>query len=351
MRNNYLWSVLALLLVFSACRNEKTYTLEGNITNLIDNHLYIVMLADSAVKIDTVQVVEGKFAYRACADSLLPVLIYMEEGSVWMTAWATNRDHIEITGDAVYPELIEVRGNEVNDLLTLFKTENKASIRERRKLIDAKEPEHQNRINHLDSLLKEKAQTFIQEHPASIASLVLIQDYVVDNRNWDNVGHYLSLLDNNVKNNKLFHKLQTVVEKQQRTSIGNKAPDFTLITTEQDTLSLDKFQGRYLLLTFDNAEYAILDDLIKLRKKLPKKQLAIVTVSLDENPANWAEVTKNKKIDWHQVTDQQGWASEIRLAYNVNNVPENFLIDKEGIIFAKNITIENLTELITKNSN
>jgi peroxiredoxin len=298
------------------------------------------------IKIDTIQAKGGKFEYEAFSDSVVPILIYMEEKSIWMTVWAKNEDKIKISGDVNCPELITAEGNEINDLLTEFKTMNKTIIRECCNLTDEKNPDNTSRINDLGQSLKTEAETFIRTHPSSVASLVLIQDYLLDNNNKEKIGAYLSLIEGEAKNDKFYKKLNTIAERHQRTAIGHSAPDFSLISNKNDTISLKTFRDKYLLLTFEASWCNICDDdypaLVNIRKKFPKKELEILTIALDADKNSWETLAKKHGIDWYQVTDVHGMASEMISLYNLNTIPNNFLIDKKGIIFAKDISTDSI---------
>ncbi|MDR2086417.1 MAG: DUF4369 domain-containing protein [Dysgonamonadaceae bacterium] len=115
------------MFVFTGCKDEDLFVIEGDIPNLTSNTLYLVTTSD-VVKIDTVQAKNGKFEYSSFSDSVVPILIYLEKKSVWMTVWAKNEDRIKVGGDVNCPELITVEGNEINNLLTEFKTKNKSII-------------------------------------------------------------------------------------------------------------------------------------------------------------------------------------------------------------------------------
>ena len=352
VKRNYLFYILLVFLVFTACKEEREeYAVDGNITNLSNDNLYIVSQSDSGMKIDTIRATEGHFQYTSVSDSTTSNLIYMEEGKVWITIWAKNKEQIKIAGDANYPELIEVRGSEINNLLTEFKFQNKDIIKERCDLKDAKNPDNSARINTIDQLLREKAEGFIKKHPFSLASLVLIQDYLVDN-NQGKVDQYLSLIEGEVRNDSLYKRLSMITEKYNRTIVGNPAPDFSLITTKDDTISLETFKDKYLLLTFEASWCPVCKDdykaLVEIRKKYPKKRykLEMLTIALDKDVEDWEKVVKDEKLDWYQVIDNNGLASEMLSLYNVSTISNNFLIDKEGIILAKDISTDSIKTLL-----
>jgi peroxiredoxin len=349
MKGTYLFYMLLFVFIFTNCKDKNSFVIEGDILNLTRNKLYLVTTSDK-INIDTIYAKEGKFKYETSSDSIVPVLIYMEEKSVWITVWVKNEDKIKIEGDVNYPELIEAEGNEVNNLLTEFKTQNKTIIKERRNLIDEKKPVNASRIEELEQSLKEEVKQFIQVHPSSIASLVLIQDYLLDNENQEKIEPYLSMLEKEVQNDQLYKKLNAIVERYRRTAIDSPAPDFSLISDKNDTLSLATFKDKYLLLTFEASwcticekDYTTLTD---IRKKFPKDKLEILTIALDENKSDWEKIAKKRKFTWYQVTDTYGLASEMVSLYNINTIPHNFLIDEKGIIFAKNISTDSIKSIL-----
>ncbi|MDR2683672.1 MAG: DUF4369 domain-containing protein [Dysgonamonadaceae bacterium] len=202
MKISFTLSVLFLVLFMDACRDEKNYLLEGSITGLVDPVLYIDPSGEQGMKMDTVLSKDGEFQYKASSDTIQPVLIFMEDGSVWMTVWAQNGQVVEISGDAEYPELIAFNGNEINDLLTRFRQDNWAVIKERNDTGD------EARRKELMQILIRNSQVFIREHPYSIASLVLIQDYLMESEDLTVVTDALSLIESPAKDCALYKRLQ-----------------------------------------------------------------------------------------------------------------------------------------------
>ncbi|MDR2057798.1 MAG: AhpC/TSA family protein [Dysgonamonadaceae bacterium] len=342
---------MLFVFIFTSCKNKNAFIIAGDISNLISNTLYLVTTSNE-IKIDTICAIDGKFEYISSSDSVIPILIYMEEKSAWITAWAKNGDTIQIEGNVNCPELITVKGNEINNLLTDFKTKHKTLIQGRCNLVEER-PSNNLKINDLEQLLKTEVEIFIKEHPTSIASLVLIQDYLlVDNNNKEKIKPYLSLIEGEAKNDRFYKKLSAIVERAQRTAIGNPAPDFSLISNKNDTISLATFKDKYLLLTFQASWCDICDKdypaLADIRKIFPKNKLEILTIALDENKSDWEKLAKEKKIDWLQVTDTHGLASSMVSLYNINTIPNNFLIDKKGIIFAKDISTDSIKTILNE---
>ena len=202
MKIRFILYIISCFLFLNACGDEKHYTLEGDIAGLTVPILYIKPFES---KIDTIFAKDGKFKYEEDSNSIQPILILMEDGSVWMTVWAQNGQVIEISGHAAYPELIASNGNEINNLLTEFRQTNRTIITEWNDTND------ETRKEELMQILIEQSQVFIRQHPASIASLVLIQDYLVKDQDISVVSDALSLIESPAKDSGLYKQLQVMV--------------------------------------------------------------------------------------------------------------------------------------------
>jgi peroxiredoxin len=359
----YIYLFLLALVVFS-CEDKDSYTIEGNIKGLQNPVLYIV--SDNDLRIDTVIAKSGKFTYRGLSQTVEPLLINMEEKSVWITLWVQNGEKYTLTGDANYPELIMVKGGEINKLLTDFKTENLSLIKERCDLRDKiisrmeesaelntyNDAQFSLQIKNIDQILKTRAQDFVEANPSSIAALVIINDYILDIENASDIQPFLELLTDDVRANPLYNKLQMLCSRDLQTKAGQPALNFIIKNTQNDTISLETFKDKYLVMTFASSqcEYCIPDyeELINIRKNFPEKDLAVLTISLDENKEDWNNFAKENEINWTQAVDSVGWASEIASLYNVLSLPCNYLIDKEGIIIGSKLQVDSIQTILTE---
>lgn len=74
----------------------------------------------------------------------------------------------------------------------------------------------------------------------------------------------------------------------------------------------------------------------------------IYQISVDTSKPAWIETVQTQKLPWISVCDFQGSASPAVQLYNIQNVPQNFLIDKEGNIVARNAYGDDLRKEIAK---
>jgi len=338
--------MLLCVLLLASCSKDDSFLLEGNITGLTQSAIYIVTTFGNETKVDTILSKNGKFEYVSSYDSVKPVIIRMEEKSVWITVWVRDGETVKITGNVNYPELIEVTGNEINNLLTEFRQNNKEIIKERTSSYDKGQPEK----SEWDQTIRTNVGQFIKEHPSSIASLVLMQDYLIDNENTQVLGDYLSLIESPAKEDPLYSRLNAAYNRLVQTSVGNAAPDFSVVDSKGDSLSLQSFKGAYLLLAFENSTCVACKDDYPVLKKIytdyNKKKIQLLSFVFDEDSNIWKSVSDEFGIKWPQVIDKYGWASPLLTLYNVNTIPDYYLIDKDGKIVASHVTINEIQQLL-----
>jgi hypothetical protein len=49
------------------------------------------------------------------------------------------------------------------------------------------------------------------------------------------------------------------------------------------------------------------------------------------------QAIQQDQLSWTHISDLKGWGNEVGKLYNVTGIPQNFLIDREGKIIAKDL--------------
>jgi len=362
-----------VLFLFTACTKElkDAFLIEGKISNLTVPELYIVSGQEqNNLIVDTVICnKDGRFSYTGKSDSLISVIIYMEKGKAWTTVWAQNKEKIILSGNAVYPELILAKGNNINDFLSAFREKNYDILKERQDLSDRKsalgvidslssdavnESQYTSKILNLNYTLKDRVETFVKENPASFASLILIQDYIFAGGELEQTLRCLGYIEGEATQTAYFKELQKEVNEMliriKNAEIGSSAPDFSIVPMDKkDTLTLKSFKNRYLLLSFSASWCEFCHesnkDLVKIRKDIGKNKLEMLTIALDQDKSAWKNLSEEEKMTWYQFVDTSGWRSQLAYLYNVNEIPANILIDKNGVIIGRDLPVDSLIRM------
>ncbi len=144
--------------------------------------------------------------------------------------------------------------------------------------------------------------------------------------------------------------------------VGKIAPNIILPDTGGDTLNLADLRGNLTLVSFwaswcrpcrhENKALADIYRQFKDKKFNDAHQFKIFSVSLDRNRDNWLNAIKNDGLIWNEhVSNLQGWNSPAADLYDVRAIPASFLLDKNGIIIAKNPKLDQLIEILKQLSN
>jgi thiol-disulfide isomerase/thioredoxin len=156
-----------------------------------------------------------------------------------------------------------------------------------------------------------------------------------------------------------FTEIKNIVKKEQviGTAIGNKAPDLNFQNPRGKKISLYSIKGKMVLIDFwaswcgpcrrENPNVVKAYNEFKDKKFKNGKGFTVYSVSLDKNQSDWEAAITKDQLDWkYHVSDLKYWNSEPAAIYGVRNIPSNYLIDKDGIILAKNLRGAQLNEAL-----
>ncbi|TCN59802.1 TlpA family protein disulfide reductase [Flavobacterium circumlabens] len=133
------------------------------------------------------------------------------------------------------------------------------------------------------------------------------------------------------------------------TEVGDIAPEIDLPDTKGNNVLLSSLRGELVLVDFwaswCGPSIKEQPELIKLYNTYPDK-FSIYSVSMDTKKPLWLAAIAKQKLPWTQVSDLKYWKSPVVGDYMLQSVPLNFLIDKNGIIMAKNIHGNALNEMV-----
>ena len=79
------------------------------------------------------------------------------------------------------------------------------------------------------------------------------------------------------------------------------------------------------------------------------KNFEIIGFSIDEKRSNWINALDKEQINWVNVTENKGFNGLIVSKYAVKSIPSNFLINPEGKVVAKDLSIEDLEKRLQEN--
>ena len=181
-------------------------------------------------------------------------------------------------------------------------------------------------------------------------SLAVLQ--VVGNFNAEEDYEFLNqlgiLFENDPPDSKHTPRFLTFIEgvrqqakNNENLQIGKVAPEINLPNPDGTVVPLSSLRGKVVLVDFwaqwcrpcrmENP------NIVEAYNKYRDKGFEVYGVSLDRSKDKWLQGIEEDGLPWTHVSDLKYWQSEAARTYNVSAIPASFLLDKDGVIIAKNL--------------
>jgi thiol-disulfide isomerase/thioredoxin len=192
-----------------------------------------------------------------------------------------------------------------------------------------------------------KAQYDFIEQNKDIVGLIIIQSLIASpEADFQKIKMAFNQYPKQVRKLNLGKSINTTILSKGITEIGGQAPNFTGTTPDGKQLSLNQAMGKVTLIDFwaswcrpCRAENPYV---VQIYDKYQNQGFRIIGVSLDKNKMSWEKAIKDDGLHWSHVSNLKFWQEPIAKLYGVMSIPQTFLLDKKGIIRAKNLRREQL---------
>ncbi|MEZ4915499.1 MAG: TlpA disulfide reductase family protein [Chitinophagales bacterium] len=132
-------------------------------------------------------------------------------------------------------------------------------------------------------------------------------------------------------------------------AIGSEAPDFTQKNPQGKDVKLSDYRGKVVLLDFwaswcKPCRYEN-PNVVAAYNKYKDKGFTVFSVSLDKDRDAWLKAIEQDGLVWPaHVSDLQFWNNAVAKEYGITGIPAAFLVDKNGIIVAKDLRGDELVK-------
>ena len=349
-----------LLFAIYSCQqqDERSYNINGTITNLEDQTVYLKKSNEKdIVTVDSANAKEGTFRFKGEIDLPMQYYITFENLDAEITFFNESSD-IKIQGEADSLQKLTVKGSGSQELYEKYQTRLTQIQQQQREIYysyqDAKSASnkeemelYQSQYMSLDSIRNEYSEKFIEEHPASPVSayIAMRSSHTYD---LTRLKEVVNSFDTSLQKSFYVQQLSNRIEKLEKTAIGEKASEFSMDNPEGEPISLSDFRGQYVLLDFWAAWCspcrAENPNVVEAYQKYNDEGFTVFGVSLDNNKEDWLKAIEKDNLTWKHVSDLKGWDNAASNLYGVMSIPQNYLLDEEGVIVAKNLRGEALHE-------
>ncbi len=146
-------------------------------------------------------------------------------------------------------------------------------------------------------------------------------------------------------------QLEKLLSQAENVKVG--LPSIKLPTMEGDMISLTEMDKKYVLLNFYNGADAsvakIFPQLNRVYANFSDKGFGIYNVYLGKSTENWKQIVKFEEISkWTNVADTSFPYSKSLVAYNVEAIPSNYLLDLETkSVLLKDVSPVRLNQILS----
>lgn len=354
--------MLAAILLLTACAEQAQngYTVAGSVEGAADGDTVLLCEMQGYFQLnplDTALVKDGKFEFKGSCDgaAIRFLTAYHQEKCIATEMFILENADIKAT-------LVEGEGKskiEVGPNGKLYEEfqEGLKKIDEQMHVpwtvaVDSTKSETERKAAEakLDSLEKLEVtytKDFIVGHVPSAISDMLFGIY----------GSYFPETDQE-EIIKLFGEKQPeypaykaiVAERQAQasTAVGQNYIDLEMPTPDGKNMKVSDYVGKneYVLVDFWASWCgpcrAEMPTVVEAYSRFHNKGFEVIGVSFDNDKNSWVSAIETLKMPWPQMSDLKGWKSAAAATYNVQAIPANVLIDKDGKIVAKDLRGEDL---------
>ena len=319
-----LFTLLSILGVSCTQKPAPVFSLSGT-TNGIENGT-MLYLYNSVTKenIDSTYVINNAFTFNTpLPESPLRAILKTKDYSHYRFLWLENQPMTLDAGETDFRRA-EVTGSQPEEL----------SQRLSRELDTLSEGE-----------VQKKEIAFVKDHPNSIVSANMLAIYATT---WgkEKTRELFTQFSAENKHSVYGKKIEKYIELMVEPDIGEKFVDFAMADAEGTSKKLSDVKGKVILLEFWASWCAPCrkenPNLVKTYNRFHPKGFEILAVSLDEKRESWLQAIEEDGLPWYHVSDLSGDENMAGLIYGVSGIPDNFLIDNQGIIIDRNLRGEAL---------
>ncbi|UKJ09059.1 TlpA disulfide reductase family protein [Solitalea lacus] len=361
----------AVAFAFAACnKGGSGYKIEGEIKGLPDNKkVYLIATNFEAQKFDTLSKAvskDGKFELKGtltAPDYCALVVegeragseLMVENVNIKVKGSIDSLHKLNISGSKSHDEFIKVEA-------TLKKSTDKLQAIQQKAMMMGQQPdEHQMQALQLEYMaiqnqMQNDIRAYAKSNPSSVVAPVLL---INTNQDFD-VQVFQPIYNSfteEVKATPAAKYMKSRLDKEVKLAIGQKAPELKALTPDGKALSLSESRGKVTLIDFwaswckpcrmENP------NVVKVYEKYHGQGFNILGISLDKDAEAWKKAIGEDKLQWNHISDLKYWDSALAKEYNVQSIPYSILLDKNGVIVAKNLRGEELekkvAELMAKN--
>lgn len=319
--NLYILNLFVIVAIIQSCNTNTSssdgYFISGDITGVNKGKIQLVkldLITNEQVNVDSAEIINGKFTLKGKVESPYIHTLFINGKSNKIHLFIENCT-ININADIKNLGSARITGSREDSLFRSFKMDD---IFDRKKGMEIM-------LNHSDY---------------TFSAFTAYYQFQIHNIQTDTLEHIMNSFSDSVKKSVYFKHLSELYTTLKNVTISQPAPNFKIPDVNGKMYRLTDFKGKYVLIDFWASWCAPCraanPTLVNVYNTFYKRNFTVVGISIDKNKDRWLKAIESDQLPWTNLSNLKGW-DEVSKIYGVKAVPQNFLLDPNGIIIDKNI--------------
>lgn len=332
MKKAFLFLFLTLS-IFSFSQNKTKFSLHGKTKDIPDGTVLLLQDMLTNKFMDSVVVKNNTFLFQTKINSFPIHVVLFDRSSSAKMIWLENNKMTFNSTETSFKDAI-ITGSKTDSLVEVFRKEGRA-------------------LKSYEEMVANEMK-FVQDNPNNLASAytLSVMASVFGKEKSTELFSKMSGENKQSEYGKKISSLLLDLNDLKPVEIGEKYRDFSMMNQNGIEKKLSDFKGKVVLLEFW-ASWCMPcrqenPNLVNAYNTFKANGFEIFAVSLDDNKEDWLKAIQKDGLTWEQVSDLKGRNNKAALLYRVNMIPENVLVDKNGMIIGRNLRGENLNKKLAE---
>lgn len=362
-------AIILLTTVLFSCSNKAKVEVKGIITNSLNSMIYLDKLeVNGSIPFDSSKIdSRGNFKLKGIVNQPTFFILKLNDQK-FITLLLDSIEKVTFAADYInFSSDYTIKGSpgsqkvkELNQHLNRTNTridsiKSMINLSVGSSFDDEKKERRIAEINKVYREQQEFSKRFVLNNPFSMASVLAIYqkfndgNYIIQDLQTIKVAASAlnSMYPNSEHAKALYDDTKNLIQQAQNTNLhkfikekGVNSPEIILPDPTGKNIALTSLKGKYVLVHFWSAlnpDSRMMNPVLKENyQKFNSRGFEIYQVSIDTSKQAWIQAINSDQMKWVNVGDMHGSFDAIT-TYNIQSIPSNYLLDKEGVIIAKDL--------------